>query len=349
MFVIKYPSIGLFRHAVAAIRSACHHHVQPEPVLHFKGTVKLHGQNAGVVIERASGASWTQSRETLLSAEETLNGFYLFEKTHPARKELLDTVSRLASDLPGSFICIYGEWCGENMKKGVALQQLPKMFVIFGVCTVEPSTSDEQHSERHWFTETQMLELAQALAPISRGSLYVINSFPQWSVTVDFANPVPALEQIERWTLEVERECPFAASFGKKGVGEGICWTCTTPWVVDPQRIRFKSKGPKHSDSSLKRKSEAVEPTNLDSIQAFASAVATEHRMEKMLDNITLAGHPLQPESLPFFLRAVGTDVLQEDSDVLSTSGLPKNQTMKAVNTIARNWFLTQCHAASAK
>ncbi len=44
----KFPSIEQFRHAVRAVRDRASFNGTPVPTLRFRGTVKLHGTNAGI-------------------------------------------------------------------------------------------------------------------------------------------------------------------------------------------------------------------------------------------------------------------------------------------------------------
>ena len=75
---ISFPKIGQFRqvikHVVDSARyfgkdingDAIFNPTLPVPTLTFEGTVKLHGTNAGVTINR-DGEIWAQSRENVIS------------------------------------------------------------------------------------------------------------------------------------------------------------------------------------------------------------------------------------------------------------------------------------------
>src|SRR5699024_4836877 len=121
-------------------------------------------------------------------------------------------------------IAIFGEWCGGNIQKGVAICELPKMFVIFG-CMVDGQ----------WINSK--------LSAPSQG-IHNIQEFTIFTVHVDFNKPEEAQNTLLDMTLAVEECCPVAYQLsGRKivGIGEGLVFTCDT----DPS-LRFKSKGEKH-------------------------------------------------------------------------------------------------------
>ena len=133
----KYPSINQFRNIVRTVRdnhdyqgkdeqgNPISRHISPYPKLMFKGTVKLHGTNAAVVLYK-DGRIQYQSRERVLSLQQDNAGFMTYMSG-------LD-LSKLFQGIPfEDYIVIYGEWCGGNIQKGVAITGLPKMFVIFDV------------------------------------------------------------------------------------------------------------------------------------------------------------------------------------------------------------------------
>jgi len=75
---IKFPSIEQFRTVVSNVNrhfnfvgldengDAIYDPTLPKPVITFKGTVKLHGTNAGVSFNNIGGL-WAQSRENIIT------------------------------------------------------------------------------------------------------------------------------------------------------------------------------------------------------------------------------------------------------------------------------------------
>lgn len=80
---ISYPSTNVFRNIVSNVNreyafvglddngDAIYDHSKPKPILRFKGTIKLHGTNAGVSYNKKNGI-WAQSREILLHPKATM-------------------------------------------------------------------------------------------------------------------------------------------------------------------------------------------------------------------------------------------------------------------------------------
>ncbi len=133
----KFPSIEQFRNVVREVKTKhdfkgigddgdpIYFHDTPYPVLDFVGTVKLHGTNASVV-KYSSGEIRFQSRENEINPSQDNAGFAAYMSGQ--------NIDGLFDGLPfNDYFAIYGEWCGGGIQKGVAINGLPKMFVIFGL------------------------------------------------------------------------------------------------------------------------------------------------------------------------------------------------------------------------
>jgi len=159
--MIKFPSIEQFRTVVSNVNrhfnfvgldengDAIYDPTLPKPVITFKGTVKLHGTNAGVSFnygyDENSSEFWAQSRENIITPEKDNAGFAFFveSKKHVFRKFANQIDSLNLFDVRHNTVTIYGEWCGGNIQKGVGITNIPKSFFIFGV-KVTPHTSSEE-------------------------------------------------------------------------------------------------------------------------------------------------------------------------------------------------------------
>ena len=154
--MIKFPSIEQFRTVVSNVNrhfnfvgldengEAIYDPTLPKPVITFKGTVKLHGTNAGVSFNNIGGL-WAQSRENIITVEKDNAGFAFFVESN---KEIFEQMANdiahvYGLNLDNNTVSIYGEWCGGNIQKGVGITNLPKSFFIFGV-KVTPHTSSEE-------------------------------------------------------------------------------------------------------------------------------------------------------------------------------------------------------------
>jgi hypothetical protein len=131
----KFPSIGQMKDVIRTVRerhdyqgrdendAPIYRHVSNYPTIKFKGTVKLHGTNAAIV-KYANGDMNFQSRERILTMNED-NANFMSTMSSKELNFLFDGF------VYNDYVAIYGEWCGGNIQKNVALNALEKMFVIF--------------------------------------------------------------------------------------------------------------------------------------------------------------------------------------------------------------------------
>jgi hypothetical protein len=316
----KYPSIEQFRNVIRTVKTnhdyqgkdengeSIYSHNSNYPTLKFKGTVKLHGTNAGVV-KYADGKIEFQSRERVLTLDSDNSGF--MNKMH-----LLD-FEKYFSQLTFTESCaIYGEWCGGNVQKGVAINGLEKMFVIFGV-----KTDDEWIEIPVTFIDEE-------------NKIFNINQFKTYEVEIDFNNPELIQNKLIELTIEVENECPVGKYFGNIGIGEGIVFTS----LKYPDLI-FKSKGEKHSVSKVKVLNE-IDVVAMENINEFIELSVTENRLKQGLQVLKENGILIETKSIGEFLRWIVTDVLKEEKDTLETSRLDEKKVKGAIVNKARVWFL---------
>lgn len=312
--MIKYPSIEQFRNTVKSVQlrhdfigkdsneDPIYNHTSPYPIIDFIGTIKLHGTNAAIKLE--NGEISYQSRENIITVEKDNAGFANYMTS------LQDKVFSLFEEFEGTTV-IYGEWCGGNIQKGVAICQLPKMFVIFSVL-----------NNGVWVEFTKDL-------PDLR--IFNINSFPKYSVTVDFNNPDEAAEIMEKLTIDVENECPVGKAFNISGVGEGIVWSSTNREYV------FKTKGVKHQVTKSKIVGTEVEKQDLTE---FINNTVTTNRLNQGLENVS---DNKAKKNTGVFTNWVVGDILKEESDTINTNGYNVEQIKQDIIVVARKWYLNQC------
>ena len=330
-----FPSINQFRNVVAHVRrqaafmgldEAGEPIINPTPKypkLTFNGTVKLHGTNAAIV--------WTpegitfQSRERVLTREQDNAGFMAHMESHMGRLFGLFIQIVAETDIaPIDHIAIYGEWCGGNIQKGVALTGLPKMFVAFALKI-----------------NGQWLPLPSTLSTPG-ASIFNINQFSTWTIDIDFEHPKQAQNTLAELTLAVEACCPVGKAFGQEGTGEGIVWRCQS----DPSpEFWFKVKGEKHSVSKVKTLA-SVDIAAVEKISEFVTMAVTESRLEQGLHNlINEQLKPFEMTSLGDFIRWVHRDVLKEEADTLQASGIEHNKLGAPIALVAKRWFIERLNA----
>lgn len=314
----KYPSIEQFRNIVQAVKlkhdykgkdengDPIYKHDSPYPTLEFKGTVKLHGTNAGVVMYKDRVEY--QSRENVLSLTKDNAGFMMAMSARDLRP-LFEGIQF------NDYVAIYGEWCGQGIQKGIAISALPKMFVIFG-CKVDDEWIEYTRSDN------------------DKG-IYNILDFPTFSINIDFENPQMFQNQLIEKTIEVEDCCPVGKCFNVEGIGEGIVWTCVTD-----NTLRFKTKGEKHSVSKVTTLA-AVDTEMLKGIQEFVELAVTENRLLQGVDKLKEDHKEISQKSTGDYLRWVVNDVMREEEDTIVKNQFDVKKLNSAVSNKARLWYFS--------
>ena len=333
--MITFPEIGQFRQIIKVINDNTRYSGKDEngdaifdaskrlPTLTFTGTVKLHGTNAGVTLTK-DGDIYPQSRENVISVEKDNAGFAFFvESNKEVFKEFFKTLDIRDAD----YITIFGEWAGGNIQKGVAINGLPKMFVIFAV----KLSYDDEAKSNYFLTNEETKHLKNVDAKI-----YNVLDFENYTIDIDFENPHLAQNKLIELTMAVEAECPVGKAFGNLGTGEGIVWKCDTAKGT----IRFKVKGEKHSSSKVKTLA-TVDTEKVSSIKEFAEYVVTESRLEQAIEKVfTSVNEQIDIKKMGDFLRWITNDVIKEEMDTLKDNGLEPKEVTTAISNVARKWFL---------
>lgn len=340
---ISFPSIEQFRNIVASVNrqhnfvgldengEAIYDHNKIKPTLTFKGTVKLHGTNAGVCYNQNDGI-WSQSRENIITPEQDNAGFAFFVESNKAVFEELfaQVIDKTIPyvDPTQNTISIYGEWCGGNIQKGVAITNLPKSFFIFGVKITPHVETDEErkNSPAYW------VDYSYLRAP--EHNIYNIQDFQTWEIDIDFNQPEMVQNKLSELTLAVEEECPVAKAFGFSGVGEGIVWSCQVGNVVH----RFKVKGVKHSSSKVKTLA-AVDTEKINSIKEFVEYAVTESRFNQGLEKTFLNGEPIDVKKLGNLMKWIVDDIIKEEMDTMVANKLEPKDIGKYVSAKVREMF----------
>ena len=339
--MIKFPSVDQFRTVVSNINrqynfvgldengEAIYDPSLPKPTLKFKGTVKLHGTNAGVSFNGESGM-WAQSRENIITPDHDNAGFAFFAHSH--EKEFIELFHEVATkeniDVNKNTISIYGEWVGKGIQRGVGISNIEKSFFIFGVkITPHTETEEELKSNPAYWVDSSYLRNTDV-------RIYNIEDFQTYEIEIDFNMPQLVQNKLSDLTIAVEEQCPVAKEFGEVGIGEGIVWSIEFNGVVH----RFKVKGEKHSSSKVKTLA-AVDVEKLNSINEFVEYVVTESRFNQGLENTFQNNEPIDIKKMGDLIRWVVNDVIKEESDTLVKNGLEPKDVNKYVSSKVREMF----------
>ena len=338
---ISFPSIEQFRHINATVNrqfnfvgldengEAIYDHNKDKPTLKFKGTVKLHGTNAGICFNNEDGM-WAQSRENIITPESDNAGFAFFVESN---REIFESMfahiaERDGIDLNTNTLSIYGEWCGGNIQKGVGISNLPKSFFIFGVkVTPHVETDEERKSKPAYWISYHGLKAPDA-------KIYNIDDFQTWEMDIDFNRPELSQNKLSELTIAVEEECPVAKAFGFSGIGEGIVWSCEFKGVVH----RFKVKGEKHSSSKVKTLA-AVDVEKVNSIKEFVDYAVTESRFNQGIEKTFPNNEPIDIKKMGALIKWVTDDIIKEEMDTMKASNLEPKDVNKYVSTKVRDMF----------
>lgn len=344
--MIKFPSIEQFRNVIRNVQHnaqwAGRDEVTGEPIfnrdavlpkLKFHGTVKLHGTNAGIVIDRKNPGISFQSRERELTLISDNAGFALFmESKRNLLWDMSDAIINWVNpkwDNAPDKVVIFGEWCGGNIQKGIAISGLPKMFVIFAVKLI-------------WAGEdtAQWIDIDTIKHIVSHDdNIYNILEFGSHEVEIDFAKPHEIQNKLIELTIAVEDECPVGKHFGNSGVGEGLVWSCQTEGFTSSS-FWFKVKGEKHSASKVKVLA-SVDVEAIKAAEDFVELAVTESRLEQGLQN--LVNEQLKPfdmTSMGDFIRWVFNDAVKEETDTIVENQLDVKKLGGPIANKARKWFI---------
>ncbi len=315
----KFPSIDQFRQVIREVKS--HHdfigkddngdviykHTSAYPTLTFKGTVKLHGTNSGIV--KYKDRIEFQSRERVLSLQQDNSGFML-AMSNKDLNFLFDGIEF------NDHIAVFGEWCGSGIQSGVAISKLPKkMFVIFGYLV-----DDKWIDVRERFDNDQ--------------NIYHIDQFEHYVLNIDFEKPEIAQNELIKITEAVERCCPVGKYLGVEGIGEGVVWKAQ--W--DDHFYQFKVKGEKHSISKVKTLA-PIDVEMINNISEFVDNVLTEQRLMQGVTWLNENSKSLDQKSTGDYLRWVVNDVIKEESDTIVANQLDVKKINSIISNKARLWF----------
>jgi hypothetical protein len=354
--LIKWPDIEQYRSTVHNVVHSAHYIGKDEngdpiydktrnsPTLRFEGTCKLHGTNAAVCFGY-DNTEWCQSRENIITIEKDNAGFAMFvHNNKQAFQDITNTVA-LLRDIPvekllNEDVAIYGEWCGKGIQDTVAITELPKMFVIFGIALVN------SEGKKTYLTRKQV-EIAVDCAIThdmqSMGTkIWCIYDFPTFEMTIDFNKPHESQNVLNDITAQVEAECPVAKQFGVIGVGEGVVWRCLNEGYED-SGYWFKVKGDKHSKSKVKM-SATVDVEKINNIHALCETLAHAGRLAQMYQKVfdTLNGGQPDIKRMGEFIKAVMADVLKEELDTIAASGFTTKDITGPIGKLTRDYLLEQ-------
>jgi|TARA_R110000851_G_scaffold47424_2_gene115151 hypothetical protein len=335
-----FPKIGQFRQVVkeAQLRSSytgkdengdpIYDHNITSPTIKFKGTVKLHGTNAGIGHTQEDGL-WSQSRGNIITPEEDNFGFARYVEDHKqAFLELIEHVRYNNSTTlkPNDGVFVFGEWAGKGIQKveSAGISQNEKSFFIFDVKVVPEDGTEPYHLPSNYLQNHEH-------------RIFNIEDFLCYEIDIDFNRPDLVQNELSDITIAVEELCPVAKHFGFEGIGEGVVWVAQ----VNGHDYRFKVKGEKHSVSKVKTLAK-VDTEKMNSIHEFVDYAATENRYEQGMGIVFPDRDLIDIKKMGDIIRWVVTDIMVEEKDTLESNGLEPKDVNKHVSKRVREMFFVE-------
>jgi hypothetical protein len=307
-------------------------------VTKFKGTVKLHGTNAGVACTKEGLVP--QSRNTVLSLQNDNNGFAAFVHHVAVQVSIrgLEKQFRVAYNLhEDATLTLFGEWIGNGVQKGMAINQLPvKQWVIFAAAVTEGEKSRylEVFNFHDYYEDVSIYSILKA------GSA-------ELEVDLDDLDSVTkAAEEATKKTLAVEVLCPWGALFGLAGMGEGLVWTPLGDQLGNSD-LFFKTKGEKHKTQKSKKTVQAT-PEELANVQEFLEFAVTPRRLEQGFEYLAELGLEPNMRSVGDYLRWVCQDVQRECAvEIEEAETFEWKNVAKKVASAARTHYIQEFQAGT--
>lgn len=324
----KYPSIESFKHANKYVGFVCKTNDIPRPIIRFEGSVKMHGTNAGVLIQ-SNGEVSAQSRNNPITIENDNFGFAKFVE---ANKSLFHRFFHNDE----YDVVVYGEWMGKGIQSGVAIAEVDRKFVIFDVSTID--------GEFKRFTDDY--RMIRAFSHLNEAGIYTTAQFKTFQVTIDFGDPVSMnrnVEELIRITDEVERECPVGKHFDVSGIGEGVVWKpLDVPEFFAKNDLYFKVKGEKHSVSKVKT-TVTIDSEVLESIYEFIDYAITENRVKQAIHELSIGVDSVDGKKMTGkVIQWVMSDVAKEETDTMEDNNIDTKLLGKYAPDRIRKLFFQQ-------
>jgi hypothetical protein len=345
MRMIRFPDIGQFRNVVQSLRlraqfagkaedgSPVYDESRKAQPVTFSGTIKLDGTNAAICFDGEN--TWFQSRERILTLESDNYGFCQRFQQDEAVTSLISSVTAAVEFSKGEALCIFGEWIGKGIAKGMAVCQIEREFIVFGVavCSAFEAENADDSTSLKW------IDLGMLDQVIKGSGFDTVLSCPQYSLVLDPENAEAAWHNAELVTNSVVSECPFGKLRGKVGAGEGIVWFGTDD---TGKTFLFKTKGQKQSVVSSPKELPNFESQG--AINTFVNDVLTEARLNQGIERVFTANDIVPSiEKTGSFLQWISRDIKKEEGfslEALAALGITKKKAMGPVNRAARDWFM---------
>lgn len=342
---IKYPDTPHFKEFCSAL------YRNKVEELNIHGTIKLHGTNFSMVLDGETEQVYFQKRTSVLNeyvvmadgVEKTC--FTKFFDWENVVNDSYTIFARWFTEGLSYFhkVCFFGELVGEEIQKGVAVQELSKRFVIFDVAII--MSKDDLSDSRKWkwingdllkrlFNDAKDTMIGLHGEDSFPDNLFCIEDFPTWDLKLNVFDNVSLRElqnELQGITEQVEKECPFAKAFGVSGTGEGVVWKANG--------YRFKVKGEEHTTSKVRtlNKVELEKIEQLKTINEFADAICTEARFKQGVQY--LRENEVEGSKVSAYIKWIIQDTFKEELDFITEKNLDHSELKKVLSSKAKKYL----------
>jgi hypothetical protein len=227
-------------------------------------------------------------------------------------------------------LIVAGEWIGPGIQKGVAISELPKrLLVIISISINGRWQPDEDYAD--------ISHPEVGIHHVSRGGIF------RHSIPMATSEEMEtALATLQPLADAVEKECPFAKTFGLVGQGEGIVFKSTLGTLGEDAKFWLKVKGPITRGGGLylpKLKKEGPGLEQMELAKTFAQLTVTEPRLEQGLDYLRETGVERSKRGVSTFLSWLNEDIEIEEKREIEQLGVDKRLLKQQVVAIGRTWY----------
>jgi hypothetical protein len=305
--------------------------LDPIPII---GTIKLHGTHADILIYSDDRIVF-QSRNIvgLQVAKDNVGFATTMLQKNRALLRLRDLFVARFSQLnpekpidPSRPILIAGEWIGESIQKDVAISKLSKRFVIISV-----------NINGEWQKDSDYSGIAlpnHDIHNVSRAGVFNHILYPE--------DPQRTINDLEPLAEQVARQCPFAATFGLDGEGEGIVWKpAHAPYNSNPA-LWFKTKGGRFKPTYARppRQSPETAEQNREAAAVVAKIWTSEQRLEQGLEYMKEHGIQRTMKGFSPFLKWVQNDIAVEEKVYIAEHKIDAPMLRIEVAKLAKPWYI---------
>lgn len=304
------------------------------PLLELHGTVKIHGMNTSIILDRENNY-YPQSRENLLTIRHDKSGFAVFSTkvssfVTPLLQKILDQYPEALA------VGLYGEWCGAGVQKAkdASMAGIPKTYVVFAIKIMVP---DSDTHKSVWLDKS-VLQLFQN----EELRIYDVHFFKAYTASIDLNDVDSCSKVLTELTESVEKECPVAKYFGNANMaGEGIVWHC----IFNDETIRLKVKAESHASSKSSRNRVKnlvpIDVEKVNSVTEFVEYACTDNRCEQGLSIMRFNNVELNRRNTLHFINWVLDDITKEELDTLIKNGLTPRDVSSAISTKAKDYYIS--------